>query len=212
NLLRNRPENLGFFNAEVAADTFITNRKATVTYTAYPYIIYRINSVTFEVDSSALGKSIKATEGESLLQAGRPYNLDQIIAERERIDNYLKNKGYYFFSPDYLLVDVDSTAGNHHVDLYVTVKGETPSKAKEPYTINNVYIYPDYTPNQSGYRRRPPRNAELYQDQYYFVDPDHTYRRFALARAMFFEKGEIYNRTSHNNAISQLVGMGTFKF
>lgn len=212
NLLRNRLENLGFFNAEVASDTSITNRKATVTYTASPHIIYRINSVTFEVDSSALGKAIKATAGESLLQVGRPYNLDNIISERERIDNYLKNKGYYFFSPDYLLVDVDSTAGNHHVDLYVTVKTETPSKAKKPYTINNVYIYPDYTPTQSGYRRRPPRNAELYQDQYYFVDPDHTYRRFALARAMFFEKGEIYNRESHNNAISQLVGMGTFKF
>lgn len=212
NLLRNRLENLGFFNAEVASDTSIIKQKATVTYTASPHIIYRINSVTFEVDSSALGKSIKATEGESLLQAGRPYNLDQIIAERERIDNYLKNKGYYFFSPDYLLVDVDSTSGNHHVDLYVTVKRETPSKAKHPYTINDIYIYPDYTLSQSGYRRRPPRNAELYDSTYYFVDPDHTYRRFALARTMFFKKGGLYNRTSHNNTISQLVGMGTFKF
>lgn len=212
NLLRNRLENLGFFNAEVVSDTSITNRKATVTYTAAPHIIYRINSVTFEVDSSALGRTIRETEKESLLQVGRPYNLDHIIAERERIDNYLKNRGYYFFSPDHLLIDVDSTLGNHHVDLYVTVKAETPKKARQPYTINDIYIYPDYTLTQSGYGRRPPRNAELYRDQYYFVDPNHTYRRFALSRAMFFNKGDVYNRNSHNNAISQLVGMGTFKF
>src|SRR5690606_35974419 len=138
-------------------------------------------------------------------------NLDQIIAERERIDNYLKNRGYYFFSPDHLLIDVDSTLGNHHVDLYVTVKAETPVKAKQPYTINNVYIYPDYTLTQTGYGRRPPRNAERY-GEYYFIDPDYTYRRFALSRAIFFNKGDVYNRNSHNNTISQLVGMGTFKF
>ena len=132
NLLRNRLENIGFFNAEVASDTSITNRKATVTYTATPKIIYRIKSVTFEVDSSALGQAIKATENGSLLQVNRPYNLDQIISERERIDNELKNKGYYFFNPDYLLIDVDSTAGNHHVDLYVKVKPETPTKARQP--------------------------------------------------------------------------------
>src|SRR3546814_10107585 len=101
NLLRNRLENLVFFRAAVGSYTTIKNRKATVTYTASPYIIYRINSVTFEVDSSKLGKAIKATQPASLLQAGRPYNLDNIIAERERIDNELKNKGYYYFNPDH---------------------------------------------------------------------------------------------------------------
>ena len=212
NLLRNRLENIGFFDAEVKSDTTISNRRATVTYTASPQIIYRIKSVTFELDSSALGKAIKATQAGSLLQAGRAYNLDQIISERERIDNELKNKGYYFFNPDYLLIDVDSTAGDHHVDLYVTIKPETPTKARQPYTINNIYLYPDYTLTQSGYGRRPPRNAEQYRDTYYFVDPDQTYRRFALARTMFFKKGDLYNREDHNNSISQLVGMGTFKF
>src|SRR3546814_14176768 len=71
NLLRNRLENQGFFQAAVVSDTTIKNSKATVTYTASPYITYRINSVTFEVDSSKLGKVIKATQPASQLQADR---------------------------------------------------------------------------------------------------------------------------------------------
>src|SRR5690606_16688637 len=144
NLLRNRLENLGFFQAEVSSDTTIDNRKATVTYTASPHIIYRINSVTFEVDSSELGRAIKATQPASLLQVGRPYNLDNIIAERERIDNELKNQGYYYFSPDHLIVEVDSVGGDHQVDLYLKVKDEAPQRAKRPYTINDIFIYPNY--------------------------------------------------------------------
>src|SRR5699024_3002919 len=41
NLLRNRLENLGFFNAEVQSDTTLDKHKATVSYTAIPGIIHR---------------------------------------------------------------------------------------------------------------------------------------------------------------------------
>ncbi len=213
NLLRNRLENLGFFQAQVTSDTTLNEKKASITYYATPHIVYRIRSVEFEVDSSTeIGRAIVATKEESLLQPGRPFNLSHIISERERIDNELKNLGYYYFSPDYMLVDVDSAGGDHHVDLYLTIKRETPQRALEKYYINNIVIYPDYTLNQSGYRRFNPRQAELYKGQYYFVDPDYTYRRFALASTMFFKPGDYYNRNSHSRTLNQLVNMGTFRF
>lgn len=214
NLLRNRLENLGFFNAQVLSDTTLSKKKATVIYTATPGIIYRINSVTFETDSSDLGKAITAAASESLLQKDRPFNLSHIISERERIDNELKNQGYYYFSPEYLLVEVDSSSTeiDHHVDLYVTIKPETPAKAKLRYQINNIVIYPNYDASQAGARTRIPRNAELYKDQYYFVDPDYTFRRFSIARTMFFNKGDYYTRRDHSNTLNQLVNMGTFQF
>src|SRR5690606_7167822 len=38
NLLRNKMENLGFFNAQVTSDTLIDGKKATALYHAYPEI------------------------------------------------------------------------------------------------------------------------------------------------------------------------------
>src|SRR5690606_40684967 len=48
NLVRNRLENIGFFNAYVTTDTTIENRKATLNYVATTNKIYRINKVTYE--------------------------------------------------------------------------------------------------------------------------------------------------------------------
>ena len=210
-LLRNRLENIGFFNAAVTSDTTIKNKKATVTYFAKPHINYKIKEVFFELDSTDFGKIIADSKEKSLLQPGRPYNLDVIVNERSRIDNELKEQGYYYFNPDHLLVQVDSTIGNHQVNLYVTVKPEAPDQALHPYNINNIFIFPDYSLQQGHYQAAEPTDSTLYRG-YHIIDPGNSYRKRAIIRPMSFNKGDLYNRQDHTRAISQLVGMGTFKF
>ncbi|QNL49458.1 BamA/TamA family outer membrane protein [Olivibacter sp. SDN3] len=212
NLVRNRLENIGFFNAYVETDTTIKSRKATLNYTATTNRVYRINKVTFEADTTTeIGRELKNAQEGSLLRPRGTYNLDRIIAERERIDNVLKDKGYYYFSPDHILVQVDSMVGDHKVDMNVKLKNATPAIAKKPYTINNIFIYPEYSLLQGDYELGTPQDAEEYRG-YYFIDPNQTFRKFALARTMFFNKGDLYNRDKQNLTIGQLVGMGTFRF
>ncbi len=211
NLLRNRLESRGFFNASISADSTISNRKASLLYTAHTERIFRTRNVTWPKDTSLISREIAATKEQSLLQPRRPYNLDNIITERERIDNVLKDKGYFFFSPDHILVQVDSALGNNQVDMNVKIKKETPENAKHPYKINNVFIYPEYSLQQGNYVIASSEKAENYKG-YYFVDPNRTFRKFALARTIFLNKGDTYNRDLQNQTISQLVGMGTFRF
>lgn len=214
NLLRNRMENLGFFNATVSSDTIINGKFARVAYFGVPRKIYRISSINYSLDSlSNLGRDILSVREKSLLKLGSNYNLDVIISERERIDNELKNKGYYYFNPDNILVEVDSTIGNHKVDMFVTIKPETTAQAKEPQRIGNIYVYPNYTLSSQGYtRRRNNRNMDLFDNNIYFVDPQNTFRKKVLANHIFFERGELYNRHDHNQTINHLVNLNTFKF
>lgn len=213
NILRNRMENLGFFNAYVTSDTAINGKLAEVTYHAYPGKIYRIAKVDFEVDSSKqLGKDILSTKPQSLLKVKSNYNLDVVLNERDRIDNDLKNKGYYYFSPDYLLLEVDSSKGNNQVDMYLTVKPETPTKAKEPQKIGNIFIFPNYQQSSEGFRTTRPRPQQLFDGRYYIIDPQNTYRKKVLANHIFFNKGDTYTRWEHNRTISHLVNLNAFKF
>ncbi|MBE8714551.1 BamA/TamA family outer membrane protein [Sphingobacterium hungaricum] len=213
NIVRNRLENIGFFNASVLSDTIIDGKFAKVKYDAYPGKIYRIGSVKFDVDSTkALGKDILKTRDGTLLAVGKNYSLDNILNERDRIDNYLKDQGYYYFSPDDLLIEVDSTIGNHKVDMYLTVKKETAAKAKEPQKIGNIYVYPNYQLTGSGYRRANPRQLELYDDQLYIIDPENTFRKKVIKNHIFFQRGELYNRHDHNLTINHLVNLNAFKF
>src|SRR5664279_2851020 len=99
-VLQNYLENIGYFHAEASGDTVVKRKKAHATYTLTPGPVYTIQNVNFQLDSSALGRTIKDTRSKSLLVAGDPFNLDVIKGERDRIDAVLKEDGYYYFSPD----------------------------------------------------------------------------------------------------------------
>lgn len=214
NLLRNRMENLGFFNAEVNSDTTYNGKFGKIIYTGIPGKIYRIDTVIYEIDpNSNLGRDILKDKDKSLLKKGSNYNLDVILNERDRIDNELKNKGYYFFNPDNILVEVDSTIGNHKVNMYITIKPETTPEAKEPQKIGNIYIYPNYTLTSQGYNRRPNTDMlDLFDDNYYFIDRQNTFRKKVIANHIFFKRGQLYNRGDHNRTINHLVNLNAFKF
>src|SRR5436190_4054261 len=139
-VLQSHLENKGYLRAIVTGDTIVRRRKAHAHYKAETGDQYKIASVHFPTDSSALSKNIQQISGKTLLKAGSPFDLDVIKAERIRIDGLLKERGFYFFSPEYLLVRTDSTIGDHKVDLYVTVKSTTPADAAEIYRIKDVYI------------------------------------------------------------------------
>ena len=173
-LLQNYAENKGYFKTLTSADSTSHNRRAEAHYTVNTGKQYKIRNVTFPIDSAnvALDSTIARIKRRSLLKPGQPYDLDVIKSERERIDQRLKNKGYFYFNPDYILVRVDSTVGDHQVDLKVIVKDETPQKAKEVYTINNIYIFPDYSLENRNDTITYAGASAIKHDDFTIIDPD----------------------------------------
>jgi hypothetical protein len=137
-------------------------------------------------------------------------NSDIVKAERTRIDERLKNLGFYFFNPDYLIVDIDSTIGNHKIDMFLNTKDETPRQARKRYRINDVVIYPTYSINGTG-ADTSRKYGVMYQG-YYVVDSSKFYKPKLFLQAMQFNKGDIYNRREHNASLQRLINLGIFKF
>jgi len=219
-VLQSYAENKGYFKTRTSADSISKNKRAKAIYTVTTGKQYKIRNVTFPVDSTGtksdtvslkLEKAIAGTKRRSLLKPGAPYDLDVIKAERERIDNRLKNRGFYYFNPDFLLIRVDSTIGNNLVDLKIIVKQETPQKNKKIYTINNIYIYPNYSLFTAKDTIQGKSHAHQYKD-FKIIDPEHTFRPIIYDRTLFFHKGDIYSRRDHNLSLNRLVNLGTFKF
>lgn len=209
-ILQNHLENSGFFRASVTGETKINKRRARAIYSAVTGTQYTINKVVFQTDSSDIQKAIVSMQGRSLLQKGKPFDLRTVIAERVRIDERLKNRGFYFFSADYLLVDIDSTIGNHQVNAYVNTKPGTPDEAKKIYRINDVVIYPTYSLNGTG--EDTSRKYSVLHAGYYVVDSSRFYKPRLFRQAMQFNKGDIYRRWEHNATLQRLINLGIFKF
>jgi outer membrane protein assembly factor BamA len=209
-ILQNFLENIGYFHAKAKGDTIVKKKKGHAYYTLTPGAQYTIKDVNFITDSSSIGSSIAELEPSSILKSGDPFNLDVIKGERIRIDGLLKEKGYYFFSPDQLIIDADSTVGDQKVNMYLHVKETTPLVAKKPYSIDNVYIYPNYRINAN---RKDTISEEKYLYKgYYIVDPRKKFKQKLFPRIMRFDSGDVYNRTDHNLTLSRLINLGVFKF
>ncbi|WP_281235046.1 BamA/TamA family outer membrane protein [Flavobacterium gelatinilyticum] len=209
-VLRNYTENRGFFKTRVSADSTAKNKRVTAEYTVTPKKQYKIKSVIFPDDSLAMSRIIGRSSRRSLLKVGNPYDLDVIKAERERIDARLKEKGYYYFNPDYILAKVDSSKGDHEVNIRLVIKDDTPVKALTAYKIDKIFVYPNYslTNDSMVYRKR---NVQQYKD-FTIIDTTETFKPRVYDRTIYFKKGDLYNRKDHNLTLNRFVNLGTFSF
>ena len=210
-VLRNYLENKGYFHATVSGDTTVKNKKAHATYTVKAGNLYTVKTIVFPHDTTnQLGIAIKNTETNTLLKPGVPFDLGLIKAERVRIDAALKEVGYYFFSPDYILVDADSTIGNKMVNLYITVKTNTPLAARKPYTINEIYVYSNYTLATAAIDTS--HTNEVFYKGYYVIDKDKKFKPNLFEHVMQFKPTDLYNRKAHNLALNRLINLRVYKF
>src|SRR6185312_2922086 len=104
-IIQNFLQNIGYFQAQASGDTIVKKRKGHAYYTVTPGLVYTMKDIIFDTDSSAIGQAIQATRAKSILHPGDAFNLEVIKGERERIDGLLKEEGYYYFSPDLLILD-----------------------------------------------------------------------------------------------------------
>lgn len=209
-VLQGHLQNKGYFQALVTADTIVKRKTAKAKYNITAGEQYTINSVNFPHDSSVLSQTILQDTVHTLLTKGSPFDLDVIKGERTRIDAWTKEKGFYFMSPDYLIVKTDSTIGNHKVNMYVDVKPEAPQGAREIWRINDVYIYSGYSLNTAAID-----TMKTYAKDYKgfdIIDRKNRFKPRLFEETMQFKPGDIYNRTDHNRTLSRLINLNVFKF
>ena len=217
-IIVNYSENKGYFNAKATYDTVSKNKKAQVIYTLRPGNQYLINKVKFQNDSIPVTEEIVKVSDKTLLKEGNPFDLDVIKSERERIDNQLKQKGFYYFHPDNLIIQADSTVTkNHKVELNVKLKENTPDLAKQQFTIDKVVVFPNYNIRdvKDGKYNIPMDSdslAKYAHDDIYVIDPEQKFKPKIFDRALYFKKGDLYNRADHNLTLNRLINLGVFKF
>ncbi|GGA98989.1 translocation and assembly module lipoprotein TamL [Puia dinghuensis] len=207
-VLQSHLENKGWFRDTVVAATFVKDKHLIATYTAQIGPRYTIRNITYPDDSDAVSNRIDTLQRGSLLKKGEPYDLDNVKAERIRIDSRLKNHGFYYFNPDYLVVELDTALGAHQVDMFMRIKDETPDAARTVYSIGDVFVYADYGVNSDTSLK----HGYITPEGYHIVDTAHYLRPIVFRKTMVFQPGNIYREDDHNASLSRLVNLGVFRF
>jgi len=122
-----------------------------------------------------------------------------------RIDQSLKNQGFYYFTPDVLIFAVDSTLQNQ-VTIDVQVKATAPPRALRPYWLDQVRLNTNFVLTDTT-RRQP----IMYRKYQYYPD-ERLFRARAVTRAVFLYPDSLFRQRRRDQTLSRLMSLGTFRF
>lgn len=188
----------GYFHNGVDVDTLRSGkRKVKLNYTITLHQPYTIADVTYPDPINDLTQKINEAGKESKLYSGDIYTLDAVKQERIHIDRALKEAGYIYFSPDFLLMRADTLSGDHEVRIHVTLKPETPPESRVAYTIRKVFIHDDNTPSTAV-------TDTIQLDSIYLISATGALKFSVLDQGIFLRPGQHYAISDYMHTVRAL--------
>ncbi|MFH0894823.1 MAG: hypothetical protein V2A54_10350, partial [Bacteroidota bacterium] len=203
--------NIGIFRGFTEFTIVEKKHTAKAIYTSHIHEPYTIKELLYAITDDSLSRLILTEKEKSFIKPGKDYNLDQLKKERIRIDALLKNQGYFYFSPDFLLFKADTSTINHTITLKLTLKDSVPENALTVYRINHVFIDQNHSLNAeaAGSRKDTVRFKNV---EFLGKESEMDIRPNVILRSVYLRKNEIYSRKKHNITLNRLMSMGNFKF
>jgi len=215
-LIENRLQNNGFFGSKISSSIKkdSTSRTAKTNYTVEIGKPYHLKNYIVEVDSIDKLDSLPVYEelrnslSETILKNGSRYDLRAFEDERKRIDQYLKERGYYNFNSSFILFQADTNLDkDRHYNLYLKLKIGVPLKSKVPYLLNNVKVYPNVTKDTTGVLQDTTTiDSVTFIQNKVFFEPKRL-RLFVLLKP-----GQLYNPLNSTYTSQRISSIGTYKF
>lgn len=199
-------ENYGHFGSQAACSLRYRKhgRKARVDYTLHVAPPYTYSRIAYPQPEGTLRPLFDSLQATSLLRPGAQYNLDTLTQERSRIAAQLRNRGYYYFRPEYLEYLADTTLAPRRVDLRLVLKPDVPAAALESYRVGGITVaLRNVEPGPADTLRL--RDAEVVAQRPLKLRPR------VLARALALRRGELFTVDAQNRTLNELGKLGVFR-
>lgn len=213
----------GYFDAQILETIETAKKKSKVYYNIDLSAQYTVRNLKYEVEDSSLLKLIYFDSINCIIKRNKPYDLDNLTAERSRIERLIRDQGYFSFSSDFVFFSVDSTAGNRQVDILYQVKGAvSPDRSAgikmvphPKYRVRNVYIYPDYSPGEalsSGDTYFNSLDTVLYRGYYFIAPPGKPRVRYdLLLESLYIRPDNLFVASNNERSHKHLSSLKTYR-
>lgn len=196
---------MGHFNATATYEMDIKNKAARITFFLNPKQSYKIDTLLLPETNDSLSAAIRKIHHDTFIKRNTTYNLELLINERQRIDQALKDHGYFYFDQEYLLFLADTTKGDHRVIMKLAYKFDMPVEAQKVYKIEKVIIAEDF--KLDNYHP-----DTVHHENFSIVSATNYMKPKIFLNSILSQKGDIYSKTKHNNSLRQLTGLRSYKF
>lgn len=140
-IIKQMLDNNGFFRSSASYSLLESKdgRSAKILYNVTPGPAFTLDSIELLPDTMPITHIIDSVASrDHYLRTGSVYSVDSLSMARNRITNSLRNRGYYFFQPDYIEYLADSIQNRGKIALKLDMVNNIPAFALDKYVTGNV--------------------------------------------------------------------------
>jgi outer membrane protein assembly factor BamA len=198
----------GFFHGTVDFEVKANKKRISVIYRIDEGIPYTLDSLLLITGDTLVTQLINSTANLSKLKRGDNYDTEKFDQEIIRIDNLMKDNGYFEFSRGLVEFAVDTTIlGNRKIAIKTIVN--TPSKRgyHKVFKVDTVIFTTDANVPSTQLRRNH-RNFNRVTYRFF----EEQYSKKILDRRLFIYPGDLYSKNKTFSTQRQLANLDMFKF
>lgn len=138
----NTLHNYGYFRGHVDYNILTQKnpKKARVSYSVKAGQLYRLDSIAYKGYPARIDSILRLDDHNRKLHSGDAFSVVNLSAEQMRIEELLRNHGYYFFNANYTTFRADTLMRKNKVQLQVQPAPERPERADHPWYIGHTNI------------------------------------------------------------------------
>lgn len=200
-------KNNGYFSGSASYELVQkkNKKKASILYKINSGKPYLIDSIIPLPESSRLNRLIDSIASKSkYFQTGTRYSTDSLAELRVNIANELRNRGYYFFRPEYIQYLADSTITPGSIAIKLDIAENVPKIALDQYKTGEITTV-IYRNNGGG----TPDTVETRKGTLIRYLPSRL-REGLIPSCIAFREGRTFSVRQMNNTQSRLSRLGIF--
>lgn len=209
--------NMGYMSGQVSMSSQIKGKKIKVYYQIHSGEPYLISHIAYDIADYQIHDYLMTDSARSFLKVGVRFDINMLDQERDRITQYLQNRGYYRFNKDFITFQADTMLNTRKVDLimqlhpYRRKKEDAPSPHRQYYIRNVDFVFDADFADLSADALRGLDSLQAGGVNFYFVDKMFL-RPQVISDYNYLKKGRLYRVRDVQNTYSALGRLNILKY
>ena len=211
--------NKGYFKSEITdSTTILDNGQIDIQYFIYLREPMYLSSIKYKCPEILISSYLDSIESNSFLKKGAIFDTDNLVKERNRINDFLTNSGFYNFNKEFIYFDIDTNYLSKTVNITLGIQNY-----KKIDNINNSFQ--DLTHKQFkisklniqiGDSSKFNNIAKLDSiENSFFKIVNYqpiNFKSKVFKNSIFFKKDDYYKKGVAQQTYRSLISLGLFKY
>ena len=199
----------GYFDGEVGYEVIPDKKDSLKVKVQYEITLkepYLLDSIEWRRMQNRGDTLLTLNESDRLIHTGDLFSIEKLEAERQRITAIMRNNGYYYFRPEYVVYQADTTLSSHRVNLRAGLRQGAPRSILRPWRIGDIAVY------LSGYDNETPTDSIRYKDLMIHYEGKLRVRPKILYDQLKFKHGDLYSMRLQTETQTAVNRLDIFRF